>query len=93
MKSDPVISIHSSAFYELLDIVLNKVGERLNSTKQSKWINTEEAMQMLHIRSKTTLLQLRNEGKIRYSQPQHKIILYDSESITKYIEKHAHNTF
>jgi len=50
-------------------------------------------MRELRIKSTTTLQKLRNEGKIRFSQPQKKIILYDRGSINEYIEKHAHDTF
>lgn len=44
---------------------------------KDKWISREEAMQKLRITSKTTLQKLRDEGKIRFSQPEKKIILYD----------------
>jgi hypothetical protein len=36
---------------------------------------------------------LRDEGKIRFSQPQKKIILYDRESISQYLEKNAKDIF
>jgi len=42
---------------------------------------------------KTTLQKLRDEGKIRFSQPEKKIILYDSLSIDSYLEKHVRETF
>jgi hypothetical protein len=50
-------------------------------------------MQLLNIKSKTTLQKLRDEGKIRFSQPQKKIILYDRDSIDTYLQQHARNTF
>ncbi|MEP7218857.1 MAG: helix-turn-helix domain-containing protein [Bacteroidota bacterium] len=50
-------------------------------------------MRLLNIKSRTTLQKLRDEGKIRFSQPQKKIILYDRDSIEAYLQKHAHNTF
>ena len=36
---------------------------------------------------------LRDEGKIRFSQPEKKIILYDLDSIHAYLNKHSHATF
>jgi hypothetical protein len=36
---------------------------------------------------------VRDEGKIRFSQPEKKIILYDSESIHAYLEQNARDTF
>ncbi len=50
-------------------------------------------MGLLRITSKTTLKKWRQEGKIRYSQPEKKIILYDRFSIMAFIEKHAKDTF
>lgn len=57
------------------------------------WVDDEEAMRLLNIKSKTTLQKLRDEGKIRYSQPQKKIILYDRRSIEAYLERHAKEAF
>lgn len=54
-----------------------------------KWIGDDEAMHLLRIKSKTTLQRLRDEGSIRFSQPMHKVILYDRESILDYIEEHS----
>ena len=87
-----VICIEEEAFFQLVE----KTIERLNQEKQlepSKWIGEAEAMEILHIKSKTTLQRLRDEGKIRFSQPMHKIILYDRESLIRFIEDHAHDTF
>ena len=50
-------------------------------------------MEILGIKSKGTLQKLRDEGKIRFSQPEKKIILYDRESIEQYLEKHAKDIF
>ena len=35
----------------------------------------------------------RDEGKIRYSQPEKKIILYDVDSINDFLEKNSKDTF
>ncbi|MEM6767521.1 MAG: helix-turn-helix domain-containing protein [Bacteroidota bacterium] len=50
-------------------------------------------MEILTITSKTTLQKLRDEGKIRFSQPMKKLILYDRESILTYLEENAQETF
>lgn len=47
----------------------------------------------MSIKSSTTLQKLRHEGKIRFSQPQKKIILYDRGFIMEYIEGHVRETF
>lgn len=70
-----------------------EIKSQLNSSPQRKWVDGEEAMQILHIKSKTTLQKFRDEGKIRFSQPEPRIILYDRDSIEAFIEKHAKDTF
>lgn len=87
-----VICMDEPAFYELVETVVARLKTESNSPK-NKWVDTEEAMSILMIKSKTTLQQLRNEGKIRFSQPQKKIIIYDRESLENYLEKHTQNTF
>jgi hypothetical protein len=50
-------------------------------------------MKKLRKKSKTTLQKLRDEGKVRFTQPEKKIILYDVQSIEKYLEDNASDTF
>lgn len=87
-----VICLEEPAFYELIDKVVNKL-KVMHGENADKWINDEEAMRALNIKSHTTLQKLRDEGKIRFSQPQKKIILYYKKSIEEYLDKHAHDTF
>ncbi len=84
-----VIVIETEAFYKLVEEVIDRVQPR----QREKWILEEEAFAMLGIRSKTSLWELRTKGKIRFSQPSKKIILYDRDSIESYIEKNAKDTF
>lgn len=87
-----VICLEDAAFYKLIDEVVERIKEQ-NSVTEDKWISPEEAMEKLRIRSKTTLQRLRDEGRIRYSQPDRKTILYDMDSLNEYLEKHAKETF
>jgi len=87
-----VICLQDEAFYALIEQVVERIKEK-NGIKGDKWISGEEAMQKLRITSKTTLQKLRDEGKIRFSQPEKKLILYDMDSINEYIVKHAKDTF
>lgn len=88
-----VITIEEQAFYELVNKIVAEVRQQLGAKPRDKWIDGEEVMQVLRIKSKTTLQKLRDEGKIRFSQPEKKIILYDRDSIDDYLDKHAQNTF
>ena len=87
-----VVCLQEEAFYALFDKVVEHI-ESSQKNKPAKWIDGEEAMLLLNIKSTTTLQKLRDEGKIRFSQPQRRIILYDRDSINEYIEKHARETF
>lgn len=87
-----VICFEEPAFYSLLEQVVFRLKEDRGPEKE-KWVSGEEAMRLLNIKSKTTLQQLRDTGKIRFSQPQKRIILYDRDSINEYLEVNAQNTF
>ena len=87
-----VICLEDKAFYALIEEVVARLQEKHGSERE-RWVSDEEAMQLLNVKSKTTLQKLRDEGKIRFSQPQKKIILYDRSSINSYLERNARNTF
>lgn len=87
-----VICLHDVAFYALIDKVIERVQQQ-QSVREDKWVSGNEAMQKLRIQSKTTLQKLRDEGQIRYSQPEKKIILYDTDSINEYLNRNAKATF
>lgn len=87
-----IICLQDEAFYSLIEEVVTRIKEKHN-LGADKWISADEAMQKLRITSKTTLQKFRDEGKIKYSQPEKKIILYDLDSILDFLEKHSRNTF
>lgn len=83
-----IICIEEKAFYALIDKIVAYVKEK-HQTIQDKWISPAEAMKKLRIKSKTTLQKLRDEGLLRFSHPERRIILYDSESIDDYLNGYA----
>jgi hypothetical protein len=87
-----VICLEDIALYALVEKVVDRLKEKI-ANQNDKWVSDEEAMHLLNIKSKTTLQKLRDEGKIRFSHPQKKIILYDRESIDGYLENNAQETF
>lgn len=87
-----VICLQDEAFYKLVEDVVERIKETQNIT-QDKWVSPERAMEVLNIKSKTTLQRLRDEGNITFTQPQKKIILYDYDSIMKYLNKHSKTSF
>ncbi len=87
-----VICLQDVALYALVEEVVDRLKEKYGA-EQSKWIKEEQAMELLNVKAKSTMQQLRDNGKIRFSQPQKKIIVYDRDSISDYLEKHAKDTF
>lgn len=86
-----VICIETAAFEELVNQVYQRLKEK-DAQHHDKWIAPDEAMRLLNCK-KTKLQQLRTDGLLRYSQPDRKIILYDRDSISDYLEKNAKDTF
>ncbi|SDF02401.1 Helix-turn-helix domain-containing protein [Pricia antarctica] len=88
-----VICIEEDAFHTLIDGVIKYVKSQMESVIRDKWVGKKEAMRLLRIKSPTTLQKLRDEGKIRFSKPERKHIVYDRDSINEYLEAHAIETF
>lgn len=87
-----VICLQDEAFYQLVEDVVERLKEKQN-IKHDKWVSPERAMELLNIKSKTTLQKLRDEGTITFTQPQKKIILYDFDSILEYLNEHRKSSF
>lgn len=88
-----LILIESQAFYALLDQTLTHIEENLKHRQLPKWLSQEQTMEVLNIKSLTTMQSIRNNGLIRYTQPMKKLILYDRDSVMEYLEKHVRDTF
>ncbi|QHI38076.1 hypothetical protein IMCC3317_34600 [Kordia antarctica] len=87
-----VICLHDEAFYQLVEEVVGRIKEK-QQLNQEKWVSQERAMEILNVKSRTTIQKLRDTGAISYSQPQKKIILYDYDSIMSYLETHRKSIF
>lgn len=82
-----VICLNTDAFYALVDAVVSRIKEQEGIT-EDRWVDTETAMTLLGIKSKTTLQSLRDNHEIIFTQPKRKIILYDRNSIAHYLANH-----
>ena len=88
-----IICLEEKAFFELVKTVVEKLQPSFQDKSPKRWLNATETMELLGIKSKTTLQKLRDEGHFRFSQPQKKLILYDSISIEEYLDRHSKNPF
>lgn len=93
MNGSEVICLESEALYYLVDTVVERIRDKEKKSRGEKWILPEKALQILGIRSKTTLQKLRDTGQIRFTQPMPKVILYDRDSLHEYLDKHVRETF
>jgi hypothetical protein len=87
-----VICLQDEAFYQLIGEVVDRIKEKQKITKE-KWVTPERTMEILNIKSKTTLQKLRDTGAITFTQPQKKIILYEYDSIMEYLNKNSQKSF
>ncbi|MDW3195859.1 MAG: helix-turn-helix domain-containing protein [Cytophagales bacterium] len=87
-----VICLEEDAFFALVERVVDRLEEKRTFAPDT-WIDGTEAMRMLGIKALSTLQGLRDEGKIRFTKPSKKIILYDRNSINEYLDQYAKDTF
>lgn len=85
-----LICLKDELFFEFVDEVVKRVAP---SVQRDKWVSGEEAMRLLNIKSKTSLQRYRDEGRIRFTQPDKRVILYDRDSIDAFLESHAQDTY
>lgn len=80
-----VICLEDEAFLKLVDTVVKHI-EKKDKINVNPWISQQEAMNLLNIKSPTSMQDLRDQNKITFSRPRSKIILYKYDSILKYLE-------
>ena len=83
-----LIAMDEASMMAFIDRILEEMENRFGKT-ELEWIQEVDAMQILGIRSKTTLQRLRDEDLIRFTQPSKKIILYHRQSLLEYLEAFA----
>ncbi|MFN8237129.1 MAG: helix-turn-helix domain-containing protein [Chitinophagales bacterium] len=90
MITNEIICLDNPAFEKLIDRVVLYIKETHDlKGKEELWITPEEAKKKLNISSDTTLMHLRNNGKVRFTNIGRKIILYDRKSIEEYLQENA----
>ena len=87
-----IICLEEEAFYALNEKLVAQLKEKYQ-VNIDKWVSATEAMSILRIKSKTTLQKLRDDGKVRFSQSEKKIILFDSESLIDFLAKNSQEIF
>ncbi len=83
-----IITLEDKALYKIIDSVLEEYKEKIGAV-QKIWITEDDAKELLGIKSKSTLQKLRDTDAIMYTQPMHKVILYNRESILEFLSAHS----
>ncbi|MET3537674.1 helix-turn-helix domain-containing protein [Chryseobacterium limigenitum] len=89
-KPIQIIQIDTLSLFEIIKQLKPLLSEK---TTPKKWLTLKEAKTLLGIKSSTTILKLKNEGKLRYCNLTSKKILYDYDSIMEYLKSNAEDTF
>ena len=98
-----VIIFESEAYYQLqreqtINFIKALKEAKLEALREANpvtdWINTTEAKQLLGVRSRSKMQQLRDTGQIVFSRQENsRIIKYSRKSILEYLNKNKHETF
>jgi hypothetical protein len=83
-----LICLDSKAFQALVKETAGMLREELLGGL-NPWLDESEAMELLKIRSRTTLKKYREDGNIDYRRLSPKQIIYRRESILLFIENSA----
>lgn len=84
-----LITIESAAFKKLYSDLIKEFQQALKAaqTPTDDWISTQQAMQLLGVKSKSHMQKLRDTNAIRFSQHSRKIIKYSKASILAYLKR------
>ncbi|MFT6923156.1 MAG: hypothetical protein ACJA1C_002166 [Crocinitomicaceae bacterium] len=82
-----IIVFEKESFHKMIEELTTRIIQNVERHyKQEEWIGEKEARNLLGIKSKTKLQQLRNDLKIEFSQFG-KIIRYSRSSILRFLEE------
>ena len=89
-----VICLETEAYYQLIDEFVRIIQDK-NQQEEELWVDTEQAMSILKVSSKTTLQKFRDdpENCIKFSQVSRKVILYYKPSLYKFLEQKANRQY
>jgi replicative DNA helicase len=83
-----VVVFEERAYFEMLAEMKSIIKEAVEQSKESIWVDSKEAANILGIKSRTKMLQLRKEGQIIYSK-HGRIIKYKRQSLYDFLDQNA----
>lgn len=92
MKNQDEVANNVQALKKVFKEIFERLDEYRDS-QQEEYVNADEAKRLLGIKSNSTLQKLRDEGRIIFSMPMHKVILYQKKSIMDFIKMNVQEKF
>ncbi|MBS1595809.1 MAG: helix-turn-helix domain-containing protein [Bacteroidetes bacterium] len=92
METKQTLLIDQLQLEVLADMIIRRLEKRLLANEE-RWISIEDVMKILHIKSKTTIIDMTSRGLLRYTRINAKTLLYDRDSVNEYIEKNVKGRF
>lgn len=80
------IMMGTADFYQLVEMICRRLNAQQKDQQTNSWLTKKQAMELLHIKSPTTLRLLVNQGKIEVSRISAKKIYFCRVSILQYLE-------
>lgn len=79
---------------ESLRQIIEEMLANYEAKPQEKiWVNQTVAMEILGLRSKSSMKRLRDENLVIFSQGMKKVILYKRSSLLEYLERNSNKTY
>lgn len=92
METKQTLLIDQLQLEVLADLIILRLEKRLLANEE-RWISIQDVMKILHIKSKTTIIDMTSRGLLRYTRINAKTLLYDRDSVNEYIEKNVKGRF
>lgn len=71
-------------------IETNKQHKRLSAVQGDEWIDREQAMKMVGIKTRDGMNKFRRKSGVKYSKVSDTHIVYNKASLLKFLEKNSH---
>lgn len=84
-----IIVFEKDTYWKMQEQLMKMFHDSLKAANkpQEDWISTEEAKQLLGVKSKSKMQQLRDTNAIKFSKYGKKLIKYSKASILDYLKK------
>lgn len=80
-------------FYRLVTLVTNRLLKQYKDQNTESYISEKEVMELLHVKSKTTISTYRNKGYLAYVVLGKRSFLYKKSSVLAFLKSRTNEAF